>query len=403
MREFFRVIERVERGREFEPTVGKIREEDIWERKGEKESEENADGEETQVVFCAHLISSRADDERIFVQKSRYKVSLLSDGTTRMNTQGKKNLSGAQKRKKKKEKEELAKELAADVERLKLGPTKLWTGLVLHHKDVFVSHVISKLNETDRFFFAKVNGESRAVLKYAGVNVSELGVTVHKCSSISTLELAWNNMPWGEKDNCGDVIDQAWFCWQVAATNKLELLKWAREVKQCEWDEWPINTAADKGNPEMLKYCFSNGCPYDEEVSCKLAAKGGHLDCVRFLFDKLEPSRETEKVAAVQAAIKGQIDIVKYFVEERKIPDGVKHACMCNTAGFGQLDCLKYLLGEEAKVPLNFWRYVACARYYEHPECVHYLLEKGCPEPSDEQYADFVEDREAEAEEEHSD
>ena len=29
-----------------------------------------------------------------------------------------------------------------DMERLKLGPTKLWTGLVLHHKDIFVSHVI---------------------------------------------------------------------------------------------------------------------------------------------------------------------------------------------------------------------------------------------------------------------
>ena len=34
-----------------------------------------------------------------------------------------------------------------------------------------------------------------------------------------------------------DVIDQAWFCEEVAATNKLEFLKWAREVKQCEWDE----------------------------------------------------------------------------------------------------------------------------------------------------------------------
>ena len=44
-----------------------------------------------------------------------------------------------------------------EMERLKLGPTKLWTGLVLHHKDVFVSHVISKLNRTDRFFFSKVN------------------------------------------------------------------------------------------------------------------------------------------------------------------------------------------------------------------------------------------------------
>ena len=44
-------------------------------------------------------------------------------------------------------------------------------------------------------------------------------------------------MPWGEKDEDGNVIDQAWFCEQVALTNKLEFLKWAREVKQCEWDE----------------------------------------------------------------------------------------------------------------------------------------------------------------------
>jgi hypothetical protein len=52
----------------------------------------------------------------------------------------------------------------------------LWNGLVVHHKDIFVSHVISKLTETDRFFFAKVNGESQDVLKYAGVNVSRLHV-----------------------------------------------------------------------------------------------------------------------------------------------------------------------------------------------------------------------------------
>jgi hypothetical protein len=56
------------------------------------------------------------------------------------------------------------------------------------------------------------------------------------------------------------VVDQAWFCWQVAGTNKLELLKWAREVKQCQWDERTINAAARTGNLEMLKYCFSNGC-----------------------------------------------------------------------------------------------------------------------------------------------
>ena len=297
-------------------------------------------------------------------------------------------ISGAAKRKKKEREEEAREGAVADVERLKLGPTKLWTGLVLHHKDVFVSHVIPKLNTTDRCFFSKVNRESRGVLEYAGVDVSELRWAVYECSSISTLEWVWNDMPWGEKDERGRVMDQAWFCEQVAGTNKLEFLKWAREVKHCEWDERTINEAARKGNLEMLKYCFSNDCPYDEEESCRQAASEGHLDCLRFLFDKVKPSRETEKEAAGQAACGGHVDILKYFVEERKISDEVKSDCVANAARYGQLDCLKYLV-EEAKVPLNDWQYIAYARYYEHPECVNYLLEKGCPEPTDEQYAVF--------------
>ena len=68
------------------------------------------------------------------------------------------------------------------MERLKLGPTKLWTGLVLHHKDVFVSHVIPKLNRTDRCFFSRGNRESRDVLAYAGVDVSELYACIDECA-----------------------------------------------------------------------------------------------------------------------------------------------------------------------------------------------------------------------------
>ena len=299
-----------------------------------------------------------------------------------------KNLSGAQKRKKKREKEEAVERARADVERLKLGPTKIWTGLVVHHKDVFVSHVLPKLNETDRYFFSKVNSESEDVLKYAGVNVSRLHVFVYECASVSTLEWLWNHFPWGEKDRDGDVKDQAWFCSEVAATNKLEFLKWAREVKKCDWDWRTINTAADIGNLEMLKYCFSNDCPCDEERSCELAAVEGHLDCLRFLFDKVLPSRDTEVDAAHQAAGMGHVDIVKYFVEERKIPGVVKLALVSYSAKYGQLDCIKYFV-EEAKAPLD-WQYIAYARYYEHPECENYLLEKGCPEPTDEEYALFV-------------
>jgi hypothetical protein len=94
--------------------------------------------------------------------------------------------------------------------------------------------VIPKLNGADRFFFALVNRESFDVLAYAGVNVSELRYTILECSSISTLEWAWNHMAWGNINKDGRVLDQAWFCMEVAGINKLEFLKWAREVKHCE-------------------------------------------------------------------------------------------------------------------------------------------------------------------------
>ena len=190
-------------------------------------------------------------------------------------------------------------------------------------------------------------------------------------------------------------MDQAWFCGQVATTNKIELLKWAREVKQCEWDEETINVAAHEGNLEMLKYCFSNDCPCDEKKACKHAAAGGNLDCLRFLFDQVEPSRDTEEDAALLAAVYGRINILKYLVEERKISDEEKFLCVATAAGYGYLDCLKYLI-EEARAPLDLWSYIAWARYREHHECENYLLEKECPEPTEEQYAKFDEEKKRE-------
>ena len=89
------------------------------------------------------------------------------------------NIISWEARRKEKEREEaMIADTMEDVENLSLSSQKtsssspLWNGLVLHHKDIFVSHVIPKLNGTDRYFFSKVNRESRDVLKYAGVNVS---------------------------------------------------------------------------------------------------------------------------------------------------------------------------------------------------------------------------------------
>jgi len=301
---------------------------------------------------------------------------------------GGKKPSGAAKRKKKKEKEDAIERAREETERLKLGPSKLWTGLVLHHKDIFASHVMPKLNGTDRCFFAKANIESLALFKYAGINVSEMRWYVHECTSISTLEWCWKNMPWGKKDRYRRVIDQAWFCAEVAATNKLELLKWAREVKKCEWHKRTISVAANVGNLEMLKYCFANDCPCDERDSCFKAAAGGHLDCLRFLLDKLKPSREVERYATFQAAGYGQLDILKYCIEEKKITECLE-GCVGSASQEGELITLKYLV-EEAKAPLDNVDFVSTARFTEHYECENYLLEKGAAEPTDQQYEDYV-------------
>ena len=56
------------------------------------------------------------------------------------------NISGEAKREKEKEREEtMIAEAVADMERLKLGPTAIWTGLVTHHKDVFVVVVVRRI------------------------------------------------------------------------------------------------------------------------------------------------------------------------------------------------------------------------------------------------------------------
>ena len=301
---------------------------------------------------------------------------------------GGKKPSGAAKRKKKKEKEEAIERAREEVERLKLGPTALWTGLVLHHKDIFASHVMPKLNGADRYFFSEANSDGENLLEYAGVDVSELKCAVYECSSISTLEWTWKDVAWGKKDRYRRVIDQAWFCAEVALTNKLELLKWAREVKKCEWHERTIGVAANVGNLEMLKYCFANDCPCDERESCVKAAAGGHLDCLRFLLDKLKPSREVERDATIQAAGYGHLDILKYCIEERKITECLEY-CVGFASQQGELITLKYLV-EEAKAPLDNVDFVSTARFTEHYECENYLLEKGAAEPTDQQYEDYV-------------
>ena len=104
-------------------------------------------------------------------------------------------------------------------------------------RDIVEKHVMCKLNGTDLKFFYDVNTETRKLVKRSS-RESDLkkNFNVDEMSSISTLEVAWEHIPWGTYNSFEEEMHEPYFCWNVALTNKLELLKWAREEKKCEWN-----------------------------------------------------------------------------------------------------------------------------------------------------------------------
>ena len=215
-----------------------------------------------------------------------------------------------------------------------------------------------------------MNSETRKLIKRSS-RKSELRkkFKVREMSSISTLEFVWEHIPLYE----GDWTEPS-FCWQVAKTNKLELLKWIREEKQCECDEWTIDAAARQGNLEMVKYCVANKCPLGYGA-CEFAARNGHLEMLKYLREESKAPWDSD--TAAWAALNGHLHILEYLVE-RKYDEYDKDACML-AAKSGHLDCLKYLR-ETAKAPWNCYA-VYSAHKNIQPECVQYLLDNNCPLP----------------------
>jgi hypothetical protein len=246
--------------------------------------------------------------------------------------------------------------------------------------DICFQHILPRLNANDVKFLYEVNTETRALVKRSSRadDLKKIFI-VKEMSSISTLEFAWENRE--NKSLWPNWCGETYFCFRVAQTNKLELLKWIREEKECEWDEGTINAAARRGNLETVKYCVANECPIDE-MACAWAADGGHLEVLKYLREEVKAPWDFS--TAEWAAENGHLHILEYLVE-RKYDEYNERACM-HAAKNGHLDCLKYL-HETAKAP-----WISEAVYYahekNHPECLQYLLDNDCPLPYGWRYED---------------
>ena len=250
----------------------------------------------------------------------------------------------------------------------------LWD-VIVNNDDICFQHILPRLNGTDLKFLYEVNTETRKLIERSS-RAGDLRkrFNVEEMSSISTLEVAWKHYPWGTVGKDGLRMYETDFCIRVAETNKLELLKWAREEKKCKWDYRTINVAARQGNMEMVKYCVANECPTGTET-CACAAENGHLEVLKYLRE--EAKTPWDYPTSALAAYQGHLHILEYLVE-RKFEKYDACACML-AARNGHLECLKYL-HETAEAP---WDSHAVRKAHENnqPEYVQYLLDNDCPLP----------------------
>jgi len=181
--------------------------------------------------------------------------------------------------------------------------TEQWRG-------IFEEHIVPKLENGNELKFLKMAFKNaRDAVERSNIEVGKK-INISEFTSISQMELAWDNYRWGEN---GRSDTQEYFCFKVAEMNKLEYLVWLREVKNCDWDSRTILRAAYQGNLAMAKYCVENECPMSVGA-CTFAAGNGHLDVLKYLHEHDCPWNSR---ACFWAHYRNHIDCLKYLIEQK--------------------------------------------------------------------------------------
>ena len=181
----------------------------------------------------------------------------------------------AQMRKKDEELKELREEL------MKYAPTPLWKiATDKQYKDIFETHILSKLDELSFRVFREVNTESRDACRRSGRKLQE------------TFELTTysGNPPVAKKETIKLEGKQAQYHFfnLGALTGNLALVRWLREVKKFDWSQRTISSAAHNGHLHIVTYCMEQKCPRNK-LACACAAKSGHLDILKYLHENGAP------------------------------------------------------------------------------------------------------------------
>ena len=177
------------------------------------------------------------------------------------------------------EKEEELREVKEKLRNL--SPTPLWKVVTdKQYKDIFETHILSKLDDLSFRVFREVNTESRDACRRSGRKFLE----TFEVTDFSGNPLVTKKTTIKLKGKQA----QYHFCSEAALTGNLALVRWLREVKKFDWNEYTINRAAHLGHLHIVTYCMEQKCRHGS-LTCAHAAASGHLDTLKYLHENGVP------------------------------------------------------------------------------------------------------------------
>ena len=135
---------------------------------------------------------------------------------------------------------------------------------------------------------------------------------------LQVFEKYWSHVP---KKRLRKLWDKTTCSW-AARGGHLDLVKWLR-VKGCPWGTWVSSAAARGGQLEVLQWIRGQDppCPWSPDV-CYAAAQKGHLDVLRWARSQGCP---WNKYVPCAAAKNGHLKALKWLIKEGCPHD--KHLC----------------------------------------------------------------------------
>ena len=237
---------------------------------------------------------------------------------------------------------------------------ELWTADGGVCRDIWRTHVVKYLNRSDRKFFYSVNKGTRKAMKelHSGwyENYFKQPFTISDLSSISTLEVAWENYDFTKANARGHFIREA------AATGDVQLLRWVREEKGVDRRMQKIvESAVKSGHLNVVQYCARNGWNIDKYDFVRTAAEFGRLDIVRYLHEERGiPLQPAHRLPASEVAAKnGKLEVLKYL-HEMNIPWDPRVAAAAASNADPNFECLKFCVANGCAMDdrWSMWRVI---------------------------------------------